>query len=40
MRLFGPGSILRADDTEGKAHTTRMVSDTEARAAVIQLPDF
>ena len=39
MRLFGPGSILRTDDTEGNGHTTHMVSDTEALAAVIQLPD-
>jgi hypothetical protein len=39
VRRFGPGSVLLAEDTDGRGHTTRVVSADPVRAAVVQLPD-
>lgn len=36
---FGPGSVVLLEDTIGKGHRSRVVSDGEAIAAVVQLPD-
>ncbi len=39
VRRFLPGSILRAEDTTGKGHASRVVSSSDALAAVVQLAD-
>lgn len=36
---FGPGSAVLLEDTTGKGHQSRVVSEGEALAAVVQLPD-
>lgn len=38
-RLFKPGAVLLLEDTTGKGHVSRMVSDDELLAIVVQLPD-
>ncbi len=38
-RRFGPGSATRVEDTTGKGHRSRVVGDTAALLAVVQLPD-
>jgi len=38
-RRFGPGSVVLLEDTTGKGHRSRVVSDGAALAAVVQLPD-
>jgi hypothetical protein len=38
-RRFGPGSAVLLEDTTGKGHRSRVVSDGDALAAVVQLPD-
>jgi hypothetical protein len=38
QRRFGPGSVVLLDDTTGKGHATRIVSDLDALAAMVQLP--
>jgi|SRR5947207_6873286 len=37
-RRFGAGSILLVEDTEGRGHASRVVSDTESLAAMVRLP--
>ena len=39
VRRLGPGSVLLAEDTTGKGHTTRVVSSEVVLAAVVQLPE-
>lgn len=38
-RRFGPGSVVLLEDTTGKGHQSRVLSDGEVLAAVVQLPD-
>ena len=38
-RRFGPGDILRTDDTTGKGHRTHVVSDVPVLVSVVQLAD-
>ncbi len=38
QRRFGPGSVVLLDDTTGNGHATRIVSDVDALAAMVQLP--
>ena len=37
-RRFPAGSVLRVEDTTGKGHSSRVVSQTESLAAVVRLP--
>jgi len=37
-RRFAPGSVVLLDDTTGKGHATRIVSEVDALAAMVQLP--
>jgi hypothetical protein len=39
VRRFGPGSVLLAEDTDGRGYTKRAVGADPVRAAVVQLPD-
>jgi hypothetical protein len=39
VRRLSPGSIVRAEDTTGKGHSSRLLSDSEGFAAVVQLAD-
>ena len=39
IRCFGPGSVALVEDTTGRGHKSRVVGDTEALLAVVQLPD-
>lgn len=39
IRLFGPGSVMQLDDTEGQGHVTRVIGDEEVLAAIVQLPE-
>ena len=39
VRRFGPGSVTLVEDTTGKGHRSRVVGDTTALLAVVQLPD-
>ena len=36
-RRFGPGSVLLVEDTNGKGHSSRVVSETDSLAAMVQL---
>lgn len=36
-RRFSVGSVLRVEDTTGKGHSSRVVSETESLAAMVQL---
>ena len=36
-RRFGPGAVLRTDDTTGKGHITRVIGEQAALAGVVQL---
>ena len=38
-RRFAAGSVLLVQDTTGKGHTSRVVSETESLAAMVQLSD-
>lgn len=38
-RRFAAGSALLVEDTAGKGHASRVVSETESLAAVVQLPN-
>ena len=38
-RLFKPGAVLLLEDTTGKGHISRLVSEEELLAVVVQLPD-
>ena len=37
LRRFGPGSALLVEDTHGQGHKSRVVSETETLAVVVQL---
>lgn len=39
IRRFGPGNILRVEDTTGKGHASRVISDSESLAGIVQLSD-
>ena len=39
VRRFGPGSATLIEDTTGTGHRSRVVSETAALLAVVQLPD-
>ena len=39
VRRFVPGSVTLVEDTTGKGHRSRVVSDAEVIAAVVQLED-
>jgi hypothetical protein len=39
VRRFGPGSIIRVEDTTGKGHASRVISDSESLAGIVQLGD-
>lgn len=39
IRRFGPGSVMLAEDTTGKGHTSRVVGTADALSAVVQLED-
>jgi hypothetical protein len=36
-RRFGPGSVLLVEDTGGKGHSSRVVSEADSLAAMVQL---
>ena len=36
-RRFAAGSVLLAEDTKGKGHTSRVVGDTDSLAVMVQL---
>ena len=38
-RRFSAGSVLLVDDTTGKGHTSKVVSQTDSLAAMVQLTD-
>jgi hypothetical protein len=38
-RLFGPGSIVRVEDTTGRGHTTRVTSAEPVLAVYVHIPD-
>lgn len=39
VRRFGPGSVTLVEDTTGTGHRSRVVGETAALLAVVQLPD-
>jgi hypothetical protein len=39
VRKFGAGSVTLVEDTTGRGHRSRVLGDSEAVLAVIQLPD-
>jgi hypothetical protein len=39
VRRFGPNTVLLVEDTSGKGHRSRVVSDAESLAVAIQLQD-
>lgn len=39
VRRFGPNMVLLVEDTSGKGHRSRVVSDIESLAVAIQLKD-
>ena len=36
-RRFGVGSVLLAEDTEGRGHTSRVISEVDSLAAMLEL---
>jgi hypothetical protein len=38
-RRFSAGSVLRVEDTIGKGHSSRVVSEMDSLAAMVQLGD-
>lgn len=38
-RSFGVGSVLLVEDTTGKGHSSRVISESESLAAMVQLTD-
>ena len=38
-RRFGPGSVLKVEDTTGKGHTSRVIGNRESLAGIVQLGD-
>jgi len=39
IRRFGPGSVLKVEDTSGKGHTSRVIGNNESVAGIVQLAD-
>jgi hypothetical protein len=39
VRRFGPGDVLRVEDTTGKGHASRIIGDTQSLAAVVRMCD-
>jgi len=39
IRRFGPGNILRVEDATGKGHASRVISDSDSLAGLVQLSD-
>jgi hypothetical protein len=39
VRRFGPNSVLLVEDTSGKGHRSRVVSETDSLSVVVQLKD-
>ena len=39
VRRFGTGSVLLVEDTTGKGHSSRVVSEVDSLAAMVQLSD-
>jgi len=39
IRRFGPGSIVKVEDTSGKGHTSRVIGDKESLMGIVQLAD-
>ena len=39
VRRFGPHSVLLVEDTTGKGHASRVVSDTDSIVVVVQLQE-
>jgi len=37
-RIFGPGSIMHADDTTGKGHISKAIGDEERLSLFVHLP--
>ena len=37
IRRFGPGSILLVEDTTGKGHASRVISEEDSIAGIVQL---
>ncbi len=38
-RCFGPGSILLVEDTTGKGHASRVISNSDSLAGLVQLEE-
>ncbi|MFC1915820.1 cupin domain-containing protein [Chloroflexota bacterium] len=39
LRQIGPGSVVLSEDTTGEGHFSRVISNTDMLAAVVQLPE-
>ena len=39
IRRFGPGSIVKVEDTSGKGHASRVIGDKESLLGIVQLAD-
>jgi hypothetical protein len=39
-RRFAAGSVLLVEDTNGRGHTSRVISKKDSLALLVQLPDF
>ena len=39
VRCFGPGSVLLVEDTHGRGHKSRVVSDGQSLSLVVQLDE-
>lgn len=39
IRRFGPGDVVRVEDTTGKGHASRIIGETESLAAVVRMRD-
>ena len=39
IRRFGPGSIVMVEDTTGKGHASRVISDHESLTGIVELAD-
>jgi hypothetical protein len=39
MRRFGPGSIVKVEDTSGKGHASRVIGNRDSLTGIVQLAD-
>jgi hypothetical protein len=39
IRRFGPGSVLLVEDTSGKGHASRVISETESVSGIVRLAE-